>query len=203
VLSIEQIDTSSKPQVRRFIDLPFKLYQGDPVWVPPMRIDCKAQLNRATYPFYEHSDADFFIAVRDKKDVGRIAAIENRHFNRHHGTRKAQFFFFESIDDQDVANALFESVFDWARQRGLEAVIGPKGLSPLDGFGLLIDGFEQRQMMTMMNHNPAYYVRLLESLGFTKEVDFVSCYASDEHFRFPERIHRIADRVQQRGELRV
>ena len=160
-------------------------------------------MDRSKYPFYEHSDADFFMAVRGKQDVGRIAAIENRRFNRHHGTQKAQFYFFESVDDQEVANALFERLFDWAHRRGLNAVIGPKGLSPLDGYGLLIDGFEKRQIMTMMNHNPRYYVQLLENLGFSKEVDFISCYASVEQLRFPERIHRIAERVQQRGTLRV
>lgn len=203
MIAIEKIDTTSRAQVRRFVRLPFHLYQNDPLWVPPIRVDNEAQLDRSKYPFYEHSDADFFMAVRGRQDVGRIAAIENRRFNRHHGTQKAQFYFFESVDDQEVANALFERVFDWAHRRGLNAVIGPKGLSPLDGYGLLIDGFEKRQIMTMMNHNPRYYVQLLENLGFSKEVDFISCYASVEQLRFPERIHRIAERVQQRGTLRV
>ncbi|MEJ2426785.1 MAG: hypothetical protein P8101_20485 [Candidatus Thiodiazotropha sp.] len=203
MIAIEKIDTTSRAQVRRFVRLPFHLYQNDPLWVPPIRVDNEAQLDRSKYPFYEHSDADFFMAVRGKQDVGRIAAIENRRFNRHHGTQKAQFYFFESVDDQEVANALFERLFDWAHRRGLNAVIGPKGLSPLDGYGLLIDGFEKRQIMTMMNHNPRYYVQLLENLGFSKEVDFISCYASVEQLRFPERIHRIAERVQQRGTLRV
>lgn len=203
MVTIEQIDTASKAQVERFIRLPFRLYKEDRRWVPPLWVDMKAQLNRRTHPFFEHSDADFFVAVRNGKDVGRIAAIENRRFNQFHGTRKAQFFFFESEDDQAVADALFGRLFEWAHQRGLDVVIGPKGFSPLDGYGLLIEGFEQRQMMTMMNYNPPSYPRMVEALGFGKEVDFLSCYATRESFRFPERIHKIAERVERRGVLRV
>jgi hypothetical protein len=107
------------------------------------------------------------------------------------------------LDDQEIPNALFERVFDWAHLRGLNAVIGPKGLSPLDGYGLLIDGFEQRQMMTMMNHNPRYYARLIETLGFSKEVDFISCYIDPNLVRVPERVYQIAERVQKRGFLSV
>jgi GNAT superfamily N-acetyltransferase len=203
MISVEQIDTTSHAQVRRFVRLPFNLYQSDPLWVPPIRIDIEAQLNRTKYPFYEHSDADFFIAVRDTQDVGRIAAIENRRFNQHHGFHKAQFYLFECVNDQEVADALFARVFDWAHSRGLDTVIGPKGLSPLDGYGLLIDGFDLPQMMTMMNHNPGYYVQLIQALDFSKEVDFVSCYTSHKSFHVPDQIHRIAERVQKRGFLRV
>jgi GNAT superfamily N-acetyltransferase len=203
MITVDKIDTCSKAQVRRFVNVPFRLYRNDPRWVPPIRIDVEGQLDRAKYPFYEHSDADFFVAVRDGEDVGTVAAIENRPFNQHHGSRKAQFYYFESVDDPAVANALFERVFDWARRRGLDTVIGPKGLSVLDGYGLLVDGFEQRQMMTMMNYNPPYYPPLITALGFTKEVDFISCYANAQAFQFPERVHRVAERVQRRGLLRV
>jgi len=203
MVTIEKIDTTSKAQVRRFVKLPFSLYQNDPQWVPPIRIDNEAQLDKTHYPFYEHSDAEFFMAVRGKEDVGRIAAIENRPFNKFHGTHKAQFYFYESVDDQEVANALFEHLFDWAHKRGLDTVIGPKGVSVFDGYGLLVEGFEYRQMMSQMTHNPPYYVRQVETLGFTKEVDFVSCYADISEFHFPERVHRIAQRVEQRGTLRV
>jgi hypothetical protein len=85
----------------------------------------------------------------------------------------------------------------------LNRLVGPKGFGPLDGYGLLVQGYEHRQMMTMMNYNYDYYPRLVEALGFVKEVDFVSCYLSAETFRMPERIHSIADRVQRRGLLRV
>ena len=203
MLTIEKIDTASKKQVNRFVRLPYRLYKKDPYWVPPIIIDIEGQLNRKKNPFFEHSDADFFIAVRDGRDVGRIAAIENRRFNQYHATHKAQFYYFESEDDQEIVNALFETLFDWARQRGLDTVFGPKGLGPLDGYGMLIEGFTGHQMMTSMNYNPPSYPRMLEALGFTKEVDFISCCADRATFNIPERVRLIAERVEQRGTLQV
>ena len=203
MITIEQVDTRSRKQVDRFLRIPFRLYASHPQWVPPLLMDVRTMLNRQKHPFYEHSDADFFIAVRDGQDVGRIAALENRRFNEYHDTRQAQFYLFECEDDQEVATALFERVFEWARVRGLDRVIGPKGFGALDGYGLLVEGFEHRQMMTMMNYNYAYYPRLVEALGFEKEVDFISCYINADTFRLPERIHSIAERVQRRGTLTV
>ena len=203
MLAIEKIDTHSKAQVRRFVDLPYRLYAKHPQWVPPLRMDAEMQLNRNTHPFYEHSDADFFIAVRDGRDVGRIGALENRRFNDYHKTRQAQFYLFDCEDDQEAATVLFNQVFDWARARGLDHVVGPKGFGALDGYGLLVDGFEHRQMMTMMNYNYEYYPRLVEAIGFEKEVDFISCYLSADVFHLPERVHRIAERAAQRSGLRV
>jgi GNAT superfamily N-acetyltransferase len=203
MLTTEKIDTNSKAQVRRFVRIPYRLYANHPQWVPALFIDAEMQLNRQKHPFYEHSDADFFIAVRDGRAVGRIAALENKLYNNYHGTRQAQFYLFECEEDQEAASALFERVFDWARQRGLDTVVGPKGFGVLDGYGLLMEGYEHRQMMTMMNYNYPYYPKLVEAIGFEKEVDFASCYLESNKFRMPERVHSIAERVQQRGSLKV
>lgn len=203
MLTIEKVDTNNKSQVKRFVQFYYDLYKDCPEWVPPLFMDAYLPLNRKKHPFFEHSDADFFLAVRDGKVVGRICAGENKLFNEYHKTRKAQFYFFDTIDDLEVAKTLFDTAFDWARQRGLDTMIGPKGLSPFDGYGVLIEGFDHRQMMTMMNYNYDYYPRLVEALGFEKEVDFVSCYLPAEAFRIPERIERIAKWAMQRGNLWV
>jgi len=203
MLTIEKIDTNDKSQTRRFVEFYYELYKDCPQWVPPLYMDAYLPLNRKKHPFFEHSEADFFLAVRDGEVVGRICAGENKPFNEYHKTKKAQFYFFDAIDDLDVARALFAAVFDWARARGLDTLIGPKGLSPFDGYGILIEGFEQRQMMTMMNYNYDYYPKLVEALGFEKEVDFVSCYLPSEAFAIPERVERIAQRVLARGNLWV
>lgn len=203
MLTVTQIDPRDKGQVHRFIEFPYKLYAGHPQWVPPLRQDVRIVLNRQKHPFYEHSEADFFLAERDGEVVGRVAALENRPFNQYHQTRKASFYLFECVDDLEVAQALFERVIDWARKRGLNELIGPKGFGVLDGYGILVEGFEHRQMMTMMNYNYPYYPRLLEQLGFQKEVDFVSCYLNVDTFRMPERVHRIAQRVLKRGSLEI
>jgi GNAT superfamily N-acetyltransferase len=203
MLSIEKIDTENKTQVKRFVEFYYDLYKDCPQWVPPLFGDAYLPLNRKKHPFFEHSEADFFLALQDGKVVGRICAGENKLFNEYHKTKKAQFYFFDSVDDLEIARALFNAAFDWARQRGLDTMIGPKGLSPFDGYGILNEGFEQRQMMTMMNYNYAYYPKLVEALGFEKEVDFVSCYLPAEAFKIPERVERIAQWAMKRGNLWV
>lgn len=203
MLRIDQVDTTDKKQVKRFIDVPFRLYQDCPQWVPPIRWDVRDTLKRDKHPFYEHSTADFFIAVRDRLDVGRIAALENTNYNAYHGTRTGQFYFFDCEDDLETSAALFERAFEWARARQLDKIIGPKGFSPFDGYGMLERGFEHRQMMTMMNYNYPYYLSLADAAGFEKEVDFISHLILAGDFKMPERVHRIADRVRQRQNLQV
>jgi len=203
MLTIEKVDTSNKAQVKRFVEFPYKHYRECPQWVPPLFIDAYLFLNRKKHPFFEHSDVDFFIAVRDGVDVGRIGAIENKPFNSYHHTREADFYFFECENNIETARALFDTVFEWARARDLDTVVGPKGMGPLDGYGILIEGFRERQMMTMTNYNYEYYRTLVETIGFEKEVDFVSCYLPAGNFQVPERVQRIAERVLERGGLAV
>lgn len=200
---VREIDVHQRRDVRRFIDFPYRLYKGHSQWVPPIRRDIAVMLNHDKHPFYEHSEAGFFLAEDGGEVVGRIAALENRSYNDYHGTQKASFYLFETVDDFDVVAALFDRVIAWAKARGLNQLIGPKGFGPLDGYGLLVEGFEHRQMMTMMNYNYAYYPALVERIGLEKEVDFVSCYLSVPEFRLPERIHRIAQRVRERGSLEI
>jgi GNAT superfamily N-acetyltransferase len=203
MLSIHPVNLNDKSQVNRFIHIPFQINAGNTNWVPPILMDVKTQLNKQKHPYYEHSDGEFFMAEQDGRPVGRLAVFENKPYNAFHNKKQAHFYFFESEQDLEITSALFERAFEWARNRGLTQIVGPKGLGPLDGYGIQVEGFEHRQMMTMMNYNPPYYPTLLEELGFRKEVDFVSCYLNANEFQMPERIHSIADRVQQRGTLRV
>lgn len=203
MITVEKVDLSNKKAVNEFVEFPFKIYQNIPQWVPPILSDIKLMLNPKKHPFYEHSEGEFFIARMNGEMVGRIGALENKPFNEYHDTHQAQFYLFECVEDQDVANALFHRVFEWAHARGLNEVVGPKGLSPFDGYGIQIEGFEHRQMMVMMNYNPPYYVNLVENLGFQKEVDFVSCYLHRDKFQMPEKVHLVAQRVKEKGTFRV
>lgn len=203
MVTIEPVTVDNKKVLNEFLNLPFSIYKNDKNWVPPILTDIRNMLDKTKHPFYEHSDADFFIARQDGKVVGRIGALENKPFNAYHGTRQSQFYLFECVDDQEVANALFNHCFEWAHARDLNEVVGPKGLSPFDGYGIQVEGFEYRQMMTMMNYNPQYYVRLVETLGFEKEVDFVSCYIPGDKFILPEKVHRVAERVIEKGTFEV
>lgn len=203
MLTVQKVDLKDKSQIKRFVELPHKLYKDCAQWVPLINIDAYACLDRKKHPFHEHSDVEFFLAVYDGKDVGRIAVIENKPFNEYHKTNKANFYFFDCEDDLESANALFNIAFEWTRSRGLDEVVGPKGMGPLDGYGILVLGHEQRNTMTMLNYNHAYYQRLVEAQGFEKEVDFVSCFIPADKFQIPERVERITQRVMQRGGLQI
>jgi GNAT superfamily N-acetyltransferase len=203
MLSIHPVDLNDKSQVNRFIQIPYQINAGNPNWVPPIIMDVKTQLNKKKHPYFEHSDGEFFMAEQNGRAVGRLAVFENKPYNTYHSKKQAHFYFFESEQDLETTRALFDRAFEWARARGLTQIVGPKGLGPLDGYGIQVEGFEHRQMMTMMNYNPPYYATFLEELGFRKEVDFVSCYLNANEFQLPDRIHSIAERVQQRGTLRV
>jgi len=203
MIKIRQVDIKSKAEVNKFVQIPFRLYKDHPQWVPRFLVDVRMMMNPKKHPFYEHSEADFFTAERDGEAVGRIAALINKPFNKYHNTRDAEFYLFECINDQEVANALFEKVIQWAKNRGMNKLVGPKGFGPLDGYGIQIEGFEHRQMMNMMNYNYPYYRDLVENLGFTKAVDFVSSYMKPEKFQLPEKVRKASEIAQKRGTFEV
>ncbi|MDY6845625.1 MAG: hypothetical protein SVP52_00615 [Chloroflexota bacterium] len=203
MVTIKKINLNSKLEIDRFIQFPFDLYEDHPQWVPPFISDVRTMLNPDKHPYYEHSDAEFFIAERQGEVVGRIAALENKPFNRYHDKKDAEFYLFECVNDQKVADALFETVFNWARGRGLDKLVGPKGFGPLDGYGIQIEGFEHRQMMNMMNYNYPYYRDLVENLGFEKVVDFVSSYIQPQKFQLPPKVRKAAKIAQKRGSFTI
>lgn len=203
MITVSQVDVQNRRQVNRFIQFHYDLYKTCPQWVPPFYSDIRAMLNPNKHPFYEHSDADFFLAERNGEVVGRIAMLENKPFNQYHQTKEAVFYLFDTINDVEVASALFTRAFEWAKKRGLNKMIGPKGFSPFDGYGIQVEGHDRRQMMIMMNYNYPYYQTLVEGLGFTKEVDFISTYMHRESFELPDKVREISRRVKERGSFRV
>ncbi len=163
---------TSARDLRRFIDLPYRLHAGDPIWVPPLRRDVRALLDRQQNPFFAHAEAEYFLAERGAQLVGRIAAIHNRLHNDTHADRVGFFGFFESIEDQAVADALLEAAAGWLRARGLDTIRGPASFSTNDECGLLVDGFDTPPTI-MMPHNPKYYQPLVERAGFAKAKDLL------------------------------
>lgn len=203
MISIHEVDVTSKSQVKEFIQFQYDLYKGQKNFCPPFYDDIKLMLNKEKHPFYEHSSGTFWVAKDDGKVIGRLGAFVNNPFNEYHKVKKGQFYLFDCVDDLDVATKLFEKAFSWCKDHGLTEIVGPKGLSAFDGYGVLVEGFEHRQMMTMMNYNYPYYPKLLESIGFEKEVDFVSCYLHSDKFAIPERVREVARRVLERGTFKV
>ena len=200
-MNIIQIDLSNKKQVKDFLDLPFRLYKNTPQWVPPLRMDDRVRLNPKRHPFYKHSQAGFFLAYDETRPVGRIAVLDHRLYNKYNNEETAFFYLFECENNQKIADLLFEATFKWARSRGLKTMLGPKGFTVLEGFGLLVKGFEHRPAFGQP-YNPPYYPDLIEAAGFTPERDAVSGYLGAD-IQFPERIHSLAERIANRRGLRI
>jgi hypothetical protein len=200
-MNITQIDLSNKKQVKDFLDLPFRIYADIPQWVPPLRMDDRIRLNPKRYPFYQHSQAAFFVAYEETRAVGRIAILDNRLYNEYNNEKTAFFYLFECENNPAASQGLFDAAFAWARSRGLTKILGPKGFTVLDGFGLLIKGFEHRPAFGLP-YNPPYYPDLIESAGFQPERDAVSGYLG-ENLKFPERIHELAERIAKRRGLHI
>ena len=200
-MGILKIDTGDKREVKRFLDFPFRLYRDVPQWVPPLAGDARRMLDRNGHPFYQHSTAEFFMAVKGERVVGRLAVLDHRPYNEWNHAHTAFIYLFESENDREVSRGLFGAAFDWARACGLTQVFGPKGFSALDGMGLLVKGFEHRPALGIA-YNPAYYASLWEEAGFENAGDVVSGYLGPD-FIMPEKVMKVAELVQQRRGLRV
>lgn len=201
-MDLRQIDTRDRQQVKRFLQLPRRIYRDIPQWVPPLAFEAARMLDRRRHPFYQHSEAAFFLALDDDgRPVGRVAALENHNYNEFNRERTAFFFLFECEDDRQTALELFGAACEWSRGRGLEKIVGPRGFSALDGLGMLAAGFEHRPALGIP-YNPPYYPALVEAAGFEPAGELVSGYLSAET-AFPEKIHQVAETVQRRRGLRV
>jgi len=171
------------------------------MWVPPLRRDVALLLDRGRNPFFEHAEAEYFLAERGGRAVGRIAAVANRLHNETHLDRVGFFGFFESEPDQGVADALFEAAAEWLRARGFDTMRGPASFSVNDECGLLVDGFETPPTL-MMPHNPPYYVKLVEEAGFTVAKDLLAYQGGDRTFTryepVPPRLERAVEIMRER-----
>lgn len=192
--SIQIVPVTNKKEQMEFIKFPWKIYKNDPYWVPPLIIDMKKMMNRDKYAFFEHSKVDFFLARRNGKTVGRIAAILNNRHNQVHNDNIGFFGFFETLNDAEVAKSLLDTASDWCRQKGLESIRGPMNYSQNDTCGLLIDSFDSSPVI-LMTYNPEYYIGLIENYGFKKAMDLYAYYLSAEK-QMPKRLIRVAEKIK-------
>lgn len=203
-MSLEIISAASPRDQRRFVAFPYRLYEATryPQWVPPLRVAVRDALDRTKNPFYRDAERELFLAIRAGVIVGRIAAIENRTHNRFSDDRVGFWGFFECIDDQPVADALFAAAEAWLRARGLDTMRGPMNPSTNYECGLLVDGFEHRPTF-MTAWNPAYYDALCARAGFVKAKDLLGFWfpAAEPDYRLPEFVERQAARALERGRI--
>ncbi|MBN1481325.1 hypothetical protein EH223_03030 [candidate division KSB1 bacterium] len=193
---IQKVNTRSTSDVKKFIAFSFELYIKSPFWVPPFISDMRNVMDRDKHPYYAHSDADFYLAVQNGKVLGRIALLEKRKYNEYHNEKCAFFYFFDTVNEQDVAMALFQQAEMWARERALTNILGPFGFIQGDSIGILVDGHDRRPALGQA-YNYDYYNDLVQSAGFSKKADFYSGYLRGDH-QLPERFFSIADNVKQK-----
>jgi GNAT superfamily N-acetyltransferase len=163
------VPVGSGRELDRFIHLPFRLYERDPLWVAPLKSDERARLTPGKNPYFEHAEAAYFLAREDGRDVGRIAASVDRNYDSFHGERQATFGFFEA-ESPEAARALLAQAESWARGKSAEVLRGPMSFTTNDDVGLLIEGFERRPRL-LMPYNPPAYQGWIESAGFEKAKD--------------------------------
>ncbi len=156
----------NKKDQKEFMYFPWKVYKGDEHWVPPIIMDFK-MIFSPKHPFYEYGTIDHFLAWKDGNVVGRISAITNGLHEEHQNKEEAFIGFFESLNDQEIANALFDHVFSVLKNKGYKKVLGPANPSISYDYGLLVDGFDDSPRI-MMTYNPPYYVDLIEGYHFKK-----------------------------------
>jgi GNAT superfamily N-acetyltransferase len=177
---------------------PYRLYADCPQWVPPLINGQKNLLDPTAHPFYKHSTADFIVAEDDQGNtLGRIALMNNTHYNNTLNEHNGLFGYFEVVEDQPVADALFEYAFDWCRERGFDQILGPNGLLTTEQNGILIEGFEHRAALNVPYNYP-YYQKYVEDAGFEKDREALSGHIYIPNATIPERVTRITERVMKR-----
>lgn len=203
-MSIKIEHVRSKDQLRQFIGMPWRVYQNDPNWVPWLYFERLDFFDKQKNPFFEHSEADYFIARRNGEAVGVIAAILNHRHNEFQQENVAHFGIFELLNDAEAASALLDTACDWARERGAERILGPMNLSTNDECGTLIEGFD-RPPVLLMTYNPPYYPELLEQAGFRKAMDLLAWLRDLEDLvdNMPPQMLRIIGRVRERYGLHI
>lgn len=188
-----------------FIKFPWKIYKGDNNWVPPLLFDVKKNLDTKRNPFYTHSEIELFLAYRNGELCGRIAAITNENHNKFHSDKAGFFGYFECINDQKIADALFKAAEEFLKSKGKDLIRGPLNPSTNDEVALLIDGYDKPPVL-LMTYNPEYYASLIENYGFKKAKDIYAYMVYDSISKDEQvmgKLRRVSDIVQKKEKIKI
>lgn len=187
-------------QKRKFVTFPWKIYKNDPLWVPPLIPEQMKQLNPNKGTFYSHGEAEFFLAYKDGEIAGRIMAAVDHSSNQSRGLNDGMFGFFESIDDQEVADKLFDTAMRWCKDRGLNRIVGPFHQDYDSAYGILIEG-RDRPPAISCGHTPPYYEKLVVEHGFTpyRPDNIAFAIEISEDTREIQLLHKLAEKAAERG----
>jgi len=191
----------TKKDFNTFFDLPYKLFHDDQYWVPPMLGDEKNIFTSNINPALEFCKFKMFLAFKDNKIAGRVAAIINPKVNELYGQRRIRFGWLDFIDDIEVAQQLLQAVEVWGKQEGMTEMVGPQGFCNMDRAGMVVDGFKV-ETPGSCNYNPEYYPKILEELGFQKEVDTIQ-YEMPATQPIPDKVLKINNIIQEKYKLKI
>lgn len=192
---------ATKRELKQFIRFNYELYKSNPYSVPDLYDDMLNTFNKRKNPAFDFCEADYFLAYKDGKPAGRVAAIINRHANEAWDKKDVRFGWIDFIDDTEVSEALIRAVEQWGGERGMDCIKGPLGFTDMDAEGMLVEGFDQLSTMAT-TYNYPYYPRHMERLGFRKDADWVEykIYVPDA---VPERYRRVSELIQRRYNLKI
>lgn len=199
---VQIVTVETKKQLHDFIMFPFGLYKDNPYWVPPLIADEKFTLSKDKNPAFENSEAEYWLAYKDGKLAGRIAGIVSHSYIKKWGNPYARFGWVDFIDDLEVSKALFDTVENWAREKGLKAVHGPLGFTDLDKEGMLVEGFDEMGTFVTIYNYP-YYVKHLEAHGYVKDADWIEFDLKMPGPEVVKKVEELAKRAMEKYRLRV
>lgn len=192
---------SSKKELKTFIRFNYELYKGNPYSVPDLYDDMLNTFNPKKNAAFEFCEADYFLAYKNDKVVGRVAAIINHRANDTWQKKEVRFGWIDFIDDEEVSEALLDTVAQWGKERGMKSIVGPLGFTDMDAEGMLIDGFDQLGTMSTIYNYP-YYQKHMEKLGFEKDADWVE-FKMKVPEAIPEKFVRISEIILQKYKLKI
>lgn len=191
----------TRKALRDYVQFGIDLYKDNPCFIPPVAFEEAETLMPGKNPAFDFCRAQAFMAYRDGKPAGRIAALVNDVVNQRTGRREARFGFVDFVDDDEVVDALFHAAEDWARQQGMEEIIGPMGFTDMDHEGMLVDGFDEMGTMSTIYNYP-YYVTQMERMGYAKDQDWIEFRVTVPP-TLPEKMKRVAEMVMKRYNLKI
>lgn len=200
-MSVEIKKVTTKSELKRFIRFNYEFYKDNPYSVPDLYDDMLNTFSPKKNAAFEFCEADYFLALRDGKIVGRVAAITNRRANETWNRKTVRFGWIDFIDDMEVSTALIDTVKQWGKERGMTEIEGPLGFTDMDAEGMLVEGFDQLSTMATIYNYP-YYPQHMERLGLSKSADWVEMkiYVPDA---IPEKHRRISDIIAKRYNLHI
>jgi hypothetical protein len=200
-MDVDVVPVRNKKQLKDFVRFPWKIYEGNPHWVPPLIRDKLKFLDKKKGVFFEFGEAEYFLAYKNGELAGRIDAHIDHQYERFHNTETGFFGFFECTNDQGVADSLFRAAEDWLKAKKKHKLIGPECFTIYDETAMLYEGYDSTPAV-LLPYNPPYYHELVKNYGFKKAIDWYAFWAPKD-VRPADGMFKVRDRVLRRNDIRI